>query len=104
MAACSRLLAGAEEARRNPRHRAEEEAEGAAGTRRRGAAAGAVAARSRRLAAGAEGAEASTLPRAAVGAVVAGPTFPSSFTTLQIRTWQPTQSFGSPRPASPARM
>src|SRR5438477_240388 len=62
VAACSRLLAVVvAEARRTPRHRAEEEAEAAAGTHRQGAVAEAEAeASSRRRAAEAEGAEAAT--------------------------------------------
>jgi len=113
--ACSRLPEVAAGARHT--HHPGEEAEAAAGTHRRGAvavaevacsrrpAAVAVAevACSRRLAAEVEVAEASTLLRAAAEEVVAGPTFPYSF-TLQIRSWPPARSFGRPRPASPVRM
>src|SRR5438270_3654885 len=106
VAACSRRLEAAAEAPRTHRPRAEEEAaaERAAGTRRLGAVAVAEVACSRRRAAEVEAAEVSTLLRAVAGAVVAGPTFPSSLSTLQIRSWQPTQSFGRTRPASQARM
>ena len=95
------------EARHTHHPREEEAAAVAPGTHRPGAVAEAEAevavARSRRLAAEVEVAEASTLLPAAVEAVVAGPTFPYSFTLL-IRSWPPARSFGKPRPASPVRM
>ena len=76
MAACTRRL---EVEARRTHHQGAVEAEVAAGTHRRAAVAVAEVACSRRLAAEGEAAEASTLLRAAAGAVVAGPTFPSSF-------------------------
>ncbi len=69
-------------ARRTQHHHQAEEAEAASGTHRLGAVAEVEGCRTHHYhREEVEAAEASTLLRAAAGAVVAGPTFPSSFYT-----------------------